>query len=72
MKGKGMLLVALTMAMLTQVSNAVYFYAQKGKWRCFADTVVKNNVSDRLGRSVRKESDTYGVVWFRLLRWKSK
>ena len=41
-----MLALALTMAMLAQVSEAVYFYAQSGKWRCFADTVVKNNVSE--------------------------
>jgi len=27
------------------MSNAVYYYGQKGKWRCFSDTVVKNNVS---------------------------
>ena len=41
------MLLALAMAMLCQTSNAVYFYAQKGKWRCFSDTVVKNNVSDK-------------------------
>lgn len=40
-----MLLMALVAAMLSSVSNAVYFYSQKGKWRCFSDTVVKNNVS---------------------------
>ena len=34
------------LAILSHVSNAVYFYAQKGKWRCFSDTVVKNNVSN--------------------------
>lgn len=38
-------MLALNLAMLSQVSNAVYFYAQKNKWRCFSDTVVKNNVS---------------------------
>ena len=37
--------MAMTLAMLTQVTNGVYFYAAKGKWRCFSDTVVKNNVS---------------------------
>ena len=46
MKGKSMLALVLTMAMLTQVTEGVYFYAQSGKWRCFADTVVKNNVSE--------------------------
>ena len=40
-----MLLLIFSLAVLTQVSNAVYFYSQKGKWRCFSDTVVKNNVS---------------------------
>ena len=25
------------------MSQAVYFYAEKGKWRCFSDTIVKNN-----------------------------
>jgi hypothetical protein len=40
-----MLMLATVLALLSQMSNAVYFYAQKGKWRCFSDTVVKNNVS---------------------------
>ena len=38
-----MLLAIVALAILTQVSNAVYFYAAKDKWRCFSDTVVKNN-----------------------------
>ena len=25
------------------MSNAWYYYAEKGHWRCFSDTVVKNN-----------------------------
>ena len=37
------LLLALCVSLMGQVSNAVYFYAQKGKWRCFSDTIVKNN-----------------------------
>ena len=37
------LLLALCLSLMGQVSNAVYFYAQKGKWRCFSDTIVKNN-----------------------------
>ena len=45
MRGKVTIALAMTMAMLCQMTNAVYFYAQKGKWRCFSDTVVKNNVS---------------------------
>lgn len=49
MQAKGILLLALVAAMLAQSSQAVYFYAQKAKWRCFSDTVVKNNVS-ALGR----------------------
>jgi hypothetical protein len=40
-----MLILFTVMAYLNTVSNAVYFYAAKNKWRCFADTVVKNNVS---------------------------
>ena len=42
---KVMLTLAMALATLTQVTNAVYYYAQSGKWRCFSDTVVKNNVS---------------------------
>ena len=38
-----MLLAIVALAILTQVSNAVYFYAAKDKLRCFSDTVVKNN-----------------------------
>lgn len=45
MKAKSVLFVATLLASFCQVSNAIYFYAQKGKWRCFSDTVVKNNVS---------------------------
>ena len=37
------LLMISALAMLVQMSNAVYFYAAQGKWRCFSDTVVKNN-----------------------------
>ena len=50
---RAMLLLATVLAMISQVSNGVYFYAQKGKWRCFSDTVVKNNVSEtsKLDRS---------------------
>jgi len=40
-----LLLLVTACAMMTQVSNAVYFYAAENKWRCFSDTVVKNNVS---------------------------
>lgn len=45
MRARVSIFSALVMVMLTQMTNAVYFYAQKGKWRCFSDTVVKNNVS---------------------------
>lgn len=38
-----MLLLVSALAMLIQLNNAVYFYAAQGKWRCFSDTVVKNN-----------------------------
>ena len=38
-----MMLVIMALALLTQMSNAVYYYAAQGKWRCFSDTVVKNN-----------------------------
>ena len=44
-------LVVVALALLSQVSQAVYFYAQKGKWRCFSDTVVKNNVSRQSPRT---------------------
>ena len=36
-------LLIIAVAMLCSVSNAVYFYSSKSKWRCFADTVVHNN-----------------------------
>jgi len=49
MKAKAAVLLALLAALLTHSANAVYFYAQKGRWRCFADTVVKNNVSQGCG-----------------------
>ena len=38
-----LLLLITACAMMTQVTNAVYFYAAQNKWRCFSDTVVKNN-----------------------------
>ena len=41
-------------ACLAQVSHGVYFYSQTGKWRCFSDTVVKNNVSEPV-----VQADTY-------------
>lgn len=45
MKTNFILFLVTLLASLSQVTNGVYFYAQKGKWRCFSDTVVKNNVS---------------------------
>ena len=42
-KTSPMMLVIMALALLTQMSNAVYYYAAQGKWRCFSDTVVKNN-----------------------------
>ena len=40
-----LLFLIIALSILTQVSQAVHFYAAKGKERCFSDTVVKNNVS---------------------------
>lgn len=38
-----LLLLIVALAYLSTLSNAVYYYASRGKWRCFSDTVVKNN-----------------------------
>ena len=35
----------LAASMLIQATHAVYFYAEKGKWKCFQDVVAKNSVS---------------------------
>ena len=37
------LFFAVMLSLTCQLSNAWYYYAEKGKWRCFSDTVVKNN-----------------------------
>lgn len=65
MRARVSILSALVMVMLTQMTNAVYFYAQKGKWRCFSDTVVKNNVSGfkDISLSWLLTSDTYVVYY---------
>ena len=35
----------LIASLLIQATQAVYYYAQAGKWKCFQDIVAKNNVS---------------------------
>ena len=35
----------LIASLMIQATQAVYYYAQAGKWKCFQDIVAKNNVS---------------------------
>ena len=42
MSASALLIVA---SLLIQATQAVYYYAQAGKWKCFQDIVAKNNVS---------------------------
>ena len=40
--------LVLVASLLIQATQAVYYYAQAGKWKCFQDIVAKNNVSHSL------------------------
>ena len=42
-------------AFIVAQAQAVYFYAQKGKTRCFSDTVVSNNTLEMEVQVLDKE-----------------